>query len=186
MLHCIEDARYNEQRRRMREQYDVSVLILEGHWKPHNENGMMMEGFHNGINYGYCRPGGRRIMYSKLSRYLISVQLAGVIVDRTRDIGHTAFDIVDWFHYFQKPWEGHTSLLEMQKVAIPTLNAKPSLVRKWAFALDGVGTKTSEDIAKHFRYPLKLANASEQDFLKIPGIGVKTAQSIVKQIWGGK
>lgn len=187
MLRCIEDARYTgHQRIGMKNMYDVSVLIIEGHWKPHNENGMLMEGYHNGVNYGYCKPGGRRVMYNKLYRYLISVALSGVIITYTRDIGHTAFNIVEWFHYFQKAWEGHTSLLEMQKIAIPTLNAKPTLVRKWAADLEGIGVKMSGLAEREFRTPLKLATAEEQDWLRIPGVGVKTAQAIVREIGGYK
>lgn len=181
MLHCIDDSRYNEQRRRMKDQYDVSILIVEGHWKPHNENGMLMEGFHSGINWGYCRPGGRRLMYSKLRRYLFSVSLAGVIVVYTRDLGHTAFDIVEWFHYFQK--SEHTSLMEMQKITIPTLTGKPSLTRKWAYAIEDVGTAISERAANYFKRPIKLATADEQAWLKIEGVSTKLAQKIVKQIW---
>lgn len=186
MLNCIDDARYNAQRVGMKNMYDVSVLMIEGHWKPHDETGHMMEGFSGGMAWGYMKPAGRRVMYNKLFRYLISVQLSGVIVSYSRDLHHTAFNIVEFYHYFQKPWTGHTSLLEMQKFAIPTLNAKPSLVRKWANDIDGIGTKYSEEAEKLFKTPIKLATSDEMDWLKIKGIGVPTAQSVTKQIWGLK
>jgi ERCC4-type nuclease len=187
MLACIDDARYSgHQRIGMKAMYDISVLMIEGHWKPHSENGMLMEGYTGGMNYGYCRPGGRRVMYNKLYRYLISVALSGVIVCYSRDLGHTAFNICEWWHYFQKPWEGHTSLLEMQKIAIPTLNYKPPLVRKWASDIEGVGVKLSEQAERIFRKPITLANADESEWLRIPGIGIKSAQAIVKEIWGEK
>lgn len=181
MLSCIDDSRYNAQRIGMKSMYDISVLMLEGHWKPHDPEGILMEGFSGGISWGYARPRGARVMYSKLYRYLISVTLSGVIITYSRDPFHTAFNIVEWYQYGQK--RDHTSLLEIQKVAIPTLNRKPSLLRKWANDLDGIGTKMSELAERNFRSALELANADESEWLRIPGVGVKTAQSIVGEIW---
>src|SRR5437667_6511157 len=43
MLACIDDARYNDQRIRMRQDYDISILMVEGHWKPHDNKGLLME-----------------------------------------------------------------------------------------------------------------------------------------------
>lgn len=185
MLNCIDDSRYGGmQRIGMKHMYNVSVLAIEGHWKPHDGQGLLMEGYHAGTTWGYCNYRSQRTMYSKLYRYLISVALSGVIVTYSRDLFHTAYNICEWFHYFQKPWTGHTALQELQKVAIPTLNHKPSLVRKWANDLEGVGTKLSGDAERLFRKPITLANADESEWLRIPGVGVKTAQSIVREIWG--
>ncbi len=148
--------------------------------------GILMEGFNGGTTWGYCGYHSQRTMYHKLYRYLISVGLSGVIVSYSRDPFHTAFNICEWFHYFQKRWTEHTSLLEIQKVAIPTLNARPSLVRKWANDLEGIGTKLSGDAERLFKTPIRLANSEETDWLRIPGVGVKTAQSIVRELWGTK
>lgn len=187
MLACIDDARYTgHQRIGMKNTYTISGLILEGHWKPHDPQGLLMEGFNGGMSWGYCQFGRQRTMYAKLYRYLLSVALSGVIVTYSRDIFHTAFNVVEWYHYFAKPWTGHTSLQEMQKIAIPTLGAKPTLVRRWAAALDGIGTKMSADAANVFKTPLALANADETEWLRVPGVGVKTAQQIVREVWGQK
>lgn len=185
MLSCIDDNHYSaEQKVGMKQMYAVSILMVEGHWKPHDGNGLLMEGFNSGMNFGYCAPRGRRIMYAKLRRYLFSVALAGVIVCYTRDPGHTAYDIVEWFHYFQKRWKDHTGLLEPTKVNIPHLLGKPSLTRRWAHDLEGVGVKYSLDAERLFKKPYALATADESEWLKIPGVGVKTAQSIVREIMG--
>lgn len=186
MLHCIDDARYNQQRALMKSLYDVSILVIEGHWKPHQEQGFLMEGFTGGISFGFCKYRTQRVMYHKLRRYLYSVTLSGVIVQQTRDMNHTAFDVVEWFHYFQKPWDHHTSLLEIQKLAIPTLGGRPSLVRKWANDIEGVGTKLSLEAERLFKKPITLANGDETDWLKIEGIGVKRARDIVREVWGLK
>lgn len=186
MLNCIDDNRYNAQRIGMRQMYQISVLALEGHWRPHNPSGLLMEGFQGGVSWAYCRYRSRQTMYHKLQRYLFSVQLSGVVYVPSRDKWHTAFNLCELFHYFQKRWADHTSLLEIQRVAIPQLTFQPSLVRKWANDLEGIGTKMSELAARHFKTPYKLAMGDESDWLRVPGVGVKTAQDVVKQIMGGK
>lgn len=183
MLNCVEDGRYNAQRIGMKKEYPVSVLMIEGHWKPHDPEGFLMEGFNGGTSWNYHRPRGLRTLYGKLFRYLISVQLAGVIVQFSRDPFHTAFNLCEWHGWGMKKWDDHTSMREMHKIAIPTMNAKPSLTRKWANAIDSIGVKKSDLVERHFRSPLALANADEAEWLRIPGIGVKTAQDIVREIW---
>lgn len=185
MLNCIDDARLaGHQLVGMKQMYTVRVVLLEGHWKPHDGEGFLMEGFNGGTSWGYCRYRSQRTLYSKLYRYLISLQLSGAIVVFSRDLFHTAYNVTEWYHYFQKKWDGHTALQELQKVNIPTLNFKPSLTRLWANDLSGVGMKMSELAERHFKTPIRLANADETEWLKLPGIGVKTAQSIVREIQG--
>lgn len=185
MLSCIEDSRYSaHQRVGMAKQYTKSFLIVEGEWRPHDSDGGLMEGFRGGTAWGPCRPGGQRVLYSKLYRYLISVALSGVIITYSRNMDHTAHNIVELFHYFQKRWEDHTSMLATQMLNIPSLNGKPPLIRRWAAELTGVGVKTSMDAQRLFRTPIKLATADEMDWLQIKGVGVPTAQKIVKEIHG--
>src|SRR5229473_7700773 len=54
ILACIDDGRYNQQRVGMREMYDVSFLLVEGIWKPH-EDGTLYEGFNGGSIFGPCK-----------------------------------------------------------------------------------------------------------------------------------
>lgn len=164
--------------------YAKSFLLMEGNWKPHNPEGHLMEGFSNGTSWGFCRPGGRTVLASKLTRYLISVQLAGVIVTPSKDLFGTAYNICDIYHYFQKRWSAHTSMIEVQKVNIATFEGKPNLVHRWAANITDIGAKHSLIAKKMFRNGRLMANAEEKDWLRIPGIGVKTARSIVKEIMG--
>lgn len=187
LLHCIDDSRLSGyQSPGMRDTYNVKFLMVEGHWKPHDPQGILMEGFNGGSSFGYCRYRSQAVMYSKVYRYLISVELSGIHVTYSRDPWHTAFNICEIFHYFQKPWHLHTSQQEMQKLNLPTLHGRPSLVRKWAADIEGIGTKLSADAERLFKKPITLANADEMEWLRIPGVGVKTAQSIVREIWGTK
>ena len=184
MLHCIDDSRYAaHQLPGMNRMYDKSFLALEGIWacgSPPYYEGILMTS--KGVGWFPLTYRTRRVMYSKLYRYLISISLSGVIITYSMDIIQTAANIVNSFHYFQKRWEDHTSLLETQKLAIPDMRGKPSLVRRWAAELPGVGVKHSLDAEMRFKTAANLARADETDWMSVPGVGFRTAQNIVKEI----
>jgi ERCC4-type nuclease len=185
MLYCIDDSRYSaHQLPGMKQLYNLSYLMVEGCWKPHDETGELMEGFRGGQSYGLCRYRSRPVLYSKLRRYLLSVSLSGVHVMNTRDIVQTAYDTCELWHYFQKPWHEHRALMATQTLNIPCLTGKPSLRRRWAAELEGIGVGLSQDAERVFKSAGQLASSEESDWLKIKGIGVKTARAIIREIWG--
>lgn len=186
MLGCIEDSRLSvHQRLGMVQMYNEPWLLLEGVWRPHDPDMILMEG-NNGGQWWPSKPGGRPVAYSKLRRYLFSVARTRSFVDilYTRDIVHTAQDICELFHYYQK--RDHTSHVTKQKLNIPAFVDKPTLVRRWAEEIDGVGPKKAADAARLFKTPQALANSEAIEWLCIDGIGVKSAESIVNQIQGRK
>lgn len=197
ILDCIESARYNQQRLGMGRTYQVSMLVIEGLWKP-REDGILMEGFRdykaerglrlagkNGevIAWTDLKQGGGKVMYSKLYRYLQSVSHGGVIVKFTRDLNHTAFNICEDFHYYQKRWKDHRSLMDIHIPQIPSLKLRPSLRRLWAFHCPGVGMVGSESAEKYFPTAHALAVADEGQWVRA-GIRVGDAQEIVRRIRG--
>ncbi len=185
ILACVDDSRYGgHQRVGMAQLYQACFLLIEGIWRPHDPSGVLMEGFRGGASWGECRYRTQRVAYSKLRRYLFSVSLSGVHVLYTRDLAHTAYDVHELFHYFQKPWRDHTSLRETQKLNLPTLQHRPSLTRLWASSIDGVGVKLGEEAERLFRKPITLATADESQWLRLNHVGVSTAQAIVRQIQG--
>lgn len=184
MLNCIDDARYSaHQRPGMMAMYQKSILMIEGVWKPDIHSGYLMELIQT-LTWRPYRQRTRMVMYSKLFRYLLSIQFSGVTVIWSRDLEQTAYNITEIYRYFQKPWDQHTSLMEMQKLNIPSLNGRPSLVRRWASELDGVGIKHSLEVDKVFKTPYDLARSDETSWLSLPGIGVKLARSVIRQIHG--
>lgn len=182
MLNCIDDARYSgHQIPGMMSMYNQSLLMVEGVWKPDKDTGYLMECVAM-LSWRPFRYRQQMTRYSKLFRYLLSVQLSGVSVIITRDIEQTAYNITECYGYFNKKWEDHTSLLEIQKLNIPTLRAKPPLVQRWAAALEGVGVKHSAEAKKIFKTGMDLARGSEEDWMQISGVGPKLSRSIIKQI----
>lgn len=203
MLDCIDDGRYTgHQRVGMGKMYKFNFLVIEGYWRPDVRSGLMLFGIPkpDGTMFWSSKsPRGQRVMYRKMRRYLFSASLARVVVLYTRDIAHTAYDIVELYHWFQKPWRDHKAMLAMHQgyfwqqegrsdelMTLPTLDHKPSLVRRWAAELGGIGVKKSEDAERVFRTPHALANSEELDWMKLEGVGVGTAQSVVAEIMGWK
>lgn len=193
MLDCINDGRYSgHQRIGMHKMYQFRFLIVEGYWRPDSRSGILYRGVPQPdgkmIWTDQWGQGMGRVMYYKLRRYLFSVSLSDVHILYTRDVAHTAYDITELYHYFQKPWDEHKSMLTMHQrtLTIPTLNRKASLIRRWAFELEGVGMQYSEDAERIFKSPRLLANSEERDWMKVPGIGPKTAIEIVREIGGHK
>ena len=183
MLNCIDDARFaGHQKVGMKQMYKISFLALEGNWRPHDPDGWLMEGFNGGQTWTHCKYRSQRTLYAKLFRYLLSIQISGVIITHSRDLFGTAYNVCEIYNYFQKRWEDHTSLLEIAKLKIPDMNHRPSLVRRWASDLDDIGVKMSHLAEQWFESGQELANSSAADWLRIPGVGLKTAQKIVKQI----
>jgi ERCC4-type nuclease len=183
MLNCIDDSRYSaSQKIGMGHLYQASYLIVEGIFKPHDPSGILMEGFQNGTSWGECRYRSSRVQYSKLRRYLLSVGHSGVHVLYTRDIVQTCWDVAELYQYYQK--KNHTSMLQTQLLSVPGMDVHPPLVRRWAADIDGIGTKHSLDAEHLFKVPINLARASESDWLRIEGIGPKTAIKIVRQVNG--
>jgi ERCC4-type nuclease len=183
-LNCIDDSRYSAfQKPGLSAMYQKNALIIEGVWKPDPASGYLLECV-AALTWRPYKYRMQMVRYSKLFRYLLSVQMTGTLVIQTRNIEETAYDTVEMYHYFQKKWEDHTSMLEVQKLNIPDLRVQPSLVRKWAADLPGIGVKHSMDAEKIFKTPIDLAQADESDWLRISGVGVKLARSIVGAIRG--
>lgn len=182
MLNCIEDGRYSgHQQPGMMKMYRFRVLIIEGIWKP-DESGILMQAIRDG--WAPVKPTGYKVMYHKLFRYLLSAQfIGGAAVVRSGSPYETAFQIVECYHYFQKAWDKHTSMQQFHHPALPQFT-EPSPLRRMAATITGIGIKYSAEADRIFKGSIPaMINATEVDWMKIPGIGVKTARQIVKEIW---
>lgn len=182
ILNCIDDARFAaHQLPGMKAMYGWNIVMVEGVWKPDSTTGYLMECIRT-LEWRPFRYRTQMTRYSKLFRFLLTLQVSGIGVIITRDMEHTAYNILECYHYFEKRWEDHTSLLETQKLNMPSLTGRPSLVRRWASELDGIGVKHGMEAERLFRTPYELASSDESDWIKVPGVGAKLARSIVRQI----
>lgn len=203
-LDCIDTGRLGGfQLPKMRNMYGFRFVVIEGVWRPNYLLGTIereVSKSNGDVFWTSDLPGGKRVAYHKLRRYLFSLTMAGAHVLLTRDVGHTAYDICELYHWFQKAWNKHTSMNTLytghswdtqvkqseELVMIPTIDHRPSLTRLWAAGIEGIGVKMSADAERVFKTPRELANADESDWMNVPGIGLKTASGIVKQIVKGR
>lgn len=187
MLDCIQTHRLTaKQIPGMKRMYGIHrFIIFEALWRS-DENGYLLEGFKSGYSWRWAKTINSRqpVLYSTLYRFLISLQLAGNYVIYTHDLADTARAVCEFYHYFQKPWDQHTAMQEIQAPKIIGIDSHASLTRQWAHCIDGVGQKFSVHADRLFGSGLELAQSIEEDWMQIEGIGVQTAKDIIRQIEG--
>jgi ERCC4-type nuclease len=122
-----------------------------------------------------------------LDKYLNTMEvLAGVIVRQTTSVQRTAELIHHLYEWWGKDWDSHRGHLAFPDF-IPrdrALLVKPSLLRRVAKELPGIGWERSGEVEKHFKSIMDMVLANEEEWRKIPGIGKGIANNIVKTIRG--
>jgi ERCC4-type nuclease len=121
------------------------------------------------------------IEYSRLSQYLDELHwLCGIQVLRSANVAETASQIKALWTMFRKPPAKHGSLEQFyhQPMRVDLLR-KPSLVRKIAAELPGIGWERSKEIAVKFGSVSNMVVAGVDDWQTVPGIGKSLAQSCV-------
>lgn len=189
MVNSIIGGRYLHQLRSAHDDGDFYYfcLVVEGKYRPSPDDGLLEVPYWvrvNGKLQRAWKPTPQAISYSRFDQYLTELDyIAGVIVKRSMDVRETAAIIKALWNNFQDPPSKHTSLHSIY-TAPPdrALLHKPSLVRRWAKELDGIGWERSGEVEKHFQTAQDMANADVGDWLSIDGIGKKTAESVVRQM----
>lgn len=111
--------------------------------------------------------------------------IAGITVLRTPYLEATAELIYHLYLWWAKGWEKHKSHLGFCHIRPPyALLRPPSLLRSVAKELPGVGWERSAAVEKKFKSILEMAEATEEDWRDIPGIGKILARQIVKALRG--
>jgi ERCC4-type nuclease len=166
--------------------YDVVYLIIEGLWRVGADGRLEKL---KGYKKKSWRPvvlGKRGYMAKELDSFLNTLQLkVGVLVRESGTARHTAMMIRNLYGWYQK--DDHTSHLAIHKNRFrdeDVLLSRPSLLRRVAAELDGVGWKRSLEVSKVFQSVSELSRATEKDWLAIPGIGKTIAKRVVAEIQG--
>ena len=105
---------------------------------------------------------------------------------RSANVKETAAQVKALWALYQKPPSEHSSLKSIYTTPVPGRNLllRPSLVRRIAKELTGIGWQRSGDVDEKFKSVREMVAATEKDWLKIPGIGKKTAKSVVSALNG--
>ena len=193
VLACIDSGRFaGHQLPGLLASYDAVYLIVEGLWRPGPSDGAL-ETFRR--EWTPVKIGARYRMYRELDHWLTTMEVCGrVRVRRTGTEHETArmvFDLYDWYAREDE----HRSHLALDRSAELALEAqvakeqrrsggarffyeKPSPRRQFAALWPKVGVEKSGMVAGAFENVRAMANATDEQLMKIPGIG----KGIVKQI----
>jgi len=191
MANCINTGRFIAQMTACKENgARVLILVLEGHYRRNPENGILeipvwRVNMRTGRRAEFWDPVKPMTQFSRFSQYLWELPyLAGIHVLRSEDVRGTANLILVLSDWFQRP---HHHSLEQFYVGPPEQAqlTRPSLVRRLAKELAGVGWVRSDAVAAHFKSARDMVNAGESEWVSIPGIGKKTARAVVEALAEG-
>lgn len=161
--------------------YDRAWLISEGMWR--EGDGGILEVYQAGWRPALAGPRG--VMASDLESWILSQTIRGGLgyrhcshrVDTIRFIG------VLYHWWVDRALDEHRG---HQAIYTPSPDqasfVAPSLLRKIAAQLDGIGWEKSTAIETHFKTVVEMVEASESDWLEIPGIGKTLARRCVQSL----
>lgn len=172
--------------------FDAVWLVVEGQYRSGAE-GILEWGRSRPwkdaeiTNWGDAGYGNRRWMYSEVEHRLSTIELkAGVHVKRTANSAETVAAIAalySWWH--SDEWDDHTSHIpQAMKYKRPSMGGPapllpPTLREAIAAQLPGIGCKSAAMVAGKFESVRDMVNADVGEWLKLPGIGKRTAQGVV-------
>lgn len=162
--------------------YEYVWLVVEGIWRA-GANGII----EIPRGHGKWEPlvnGAKRFMARDVEAFLLTLELrGGVKLRRTRDADETADFLAHLYHWWtHKAYDEHKSHLAMNDARDAALLVKPSLVRRVAAQLPGVGYEKSGAVMRAFGTTLNLALGDERAWTQIDGIGKTLAKRIVTAI----
>ena len=180
MLQCITTGRFaGHQLPGLAETYDEAYLIVEGLWRPNPTDGVLEQ-----FRGGQWHPAGRgvrRWMYRDFLAYLTTMEVkGGVRVQRTVNQNETARAILALYDWWQR-FDEHRSHIALNRAGRDAaIFVRPTLARRVACELDGVGLEKSSDVVAAFPTVRSMVNATEKDWKKVKGIGKTLAKRIVE------
>lgn len=147
-------GRLTQQIEAMIEHYDFPILLIEGNWKQ-VANGKIISS--KGLEYH---------TWSMIWNYIRSQQHKGITLELTLSLNHTVKRLNELYAWYQRPF--HTGGLNKSSYTDDRIMAFPT----------GCRGKTAINVLGVFKSLACVANADEQDFLNVEGIGEKKAKLI--------
>lgn len=186
LLQCITDGRLSgHQLPGLLRQYQQVWLIVEGEWRA-GPDGVLVTRHHG--HWEPVRLGSRRYMHRDVMKFLITLEMkAGVHVQQTPDRATTARNVAalhSWWCIDE--WDEHRAHLALDTARDTAMLVRPSLVRRVAAELPGIGYQKSGAVSAKFKTVRDLANAPESDWREIDGVGKTLSKRIVGAISGEK
>jgi len=195
---CINDGRFLFQMQNCKAVgSDYLVLVLEGRYRRNPEDGLLeipVWGVNSRGNHAEIwKPVQPTMQFSRFDQYLTELQRdAGIMVKHTENVRGTADVILALYQNFQTPADQHQSLNQIFKPPTPSVQlVRPSLVRRIASELSGIGWEWSAIVADKFKSVEEMVNAdittwSELEKVSSSGkrrrLGGKVATKVVSSL----
>ena len=114
-------------------------------------------------------------------------ELDGVRVKYAEDERMLVRHILDYYHWWQKPREAHTTSTANSFYSPVWVgpSGKVLLARRVAKEIEGIKIERSTRVALRFPTVAAMVNSKEEEWLEIPGIGEGLAERAIRQLWGG-
>lgn len=187
LLDCITTGRLAAgQIPEMRASYDICYLVLEGIWRVGGDGALetLKGGQWYPVEYN------RRVLLAQdLMGYITSLEtFAGIRFRYTGTPKKTVETIIWLYKWWSKPWGDHGSFKVFHDPihsANTLLTREPSLCRRWAKELPGIGWTKSAAVEAHFLTAEDMALADINEWQKVDGIGktlAKRAHDAIREI----
>jgi len=157
--------------------YNVIYLVVEGIYRPGNDGLIEIWGRRS---WETLRLGNRTFLYQEVINFLNTVCIkTGVHIWQTGTEQETVRLIMSLYHWWEKPYEKHSSHIRSKQVEAAYL-FKPTFKQIVASALPGIGTEKAKVVCNHFRTVRQMALADELEWEELPGIGKGIAEKVVR------
>ena len=157
--------------------YNVIYLVVEGIYRPGNDGLIEIWGRRS---WETLRLGNRTFLYQEVINFLNTICIkTGVHVWQTGTEQETVRLIMSLYHWWEKPYEKHSSHIKSKQVETAYL-FKPTFKQIVASELDGIGIEKAKVVCAAFPTVLDMANATVGDWAKLPGVGKTIAEKAVK------
>ena len=162
--------------------YPHAWLLVEGRYRSGGDGLLETKQGAQWLPHG---NGRRPLMYREIEGFLTTLELrAGIHLRRTWDRPETAAVLAGLYHWWTgKAYEDHRAHVALHgTIQDSQLIYKPSLRRRIAAELPGIGVEKSGAIADHFPTVRAMVEAGGEEWQTIPGIGKGLATKIVTSL----
>lgn len=183
-LDCFISKRFvGEQYPKMSNLYQRIYFLIEGEYAEGSDGTLVVPSWRDGkrkwVSHGW------RTTYRQFDNWQNSLAETGKVRFKfAKTPAESAAQVLDLYYMWTKEYDSHKSLFSFDKSQLPPLIAHPSTKRLVAAVLPGLGWELSARTEQHFTSIRAMANAEEEEWTSIPGIGKKKATKIVSALRG--
>jgi ERCC4-type nuclease len=161
--------------------YGVSYIIVEGYYRCDPVSGLI-QGWTGG-SWRDIHNKRQSITWESLDNWLTSIEtLANIRIRRTVSEKETVRTIQSLYNWWGR--EDHRSMKVFNTASRAAGIEPPNLLRRVVKELPGIGWERSIVVADHFGTIWNMANASEEEWITIEGIGEGIAGKVYRAING--